>query len=130
VGLAVAAAYGVTLVTNAARIVLAMALHARGGTLVGLDAAQLHRVEGVAVYLVALCAVFWLASRWAGRPLRLVVPLGCYLAVTLALPVLNGAGSAAAFWRHAAVVVAGVACVGAGAWALQRRAQPSRPPGR
>lgn len=116
VGLAAAGAYGATLVTNAARIALAMALHARGGTLAGLSPASLHRVQGVLVYLVALCAVFWLASRFAGRPVRLAIPLGCYLAVTLLLPLLNGAAEGAAFWRHAAVVVTGVA----GVWLVFR----------
>jgi hypothetical protein len=40
----------------------------------------------------------WRRVRW------LTVPIAVYLAVTLALPALNGAATRAEFWRHAAWV--------------------------
>lgn len=54
---AVVAAYVTTLLVNTTRIVIAIALH-HGALRVGqLDAGELHRAEGIAVYLVGLCAL-------------------------------------------------------------------------
>ena len=38
------------------------------------------------------------------RKTPVLVPLGCYLAVSLGLPLLNGAGGSDGFWEHAGVV--------------------------
>ncbi|MBF5046570.1 MULTISPECIES: exosortase K [Myxococcaceae] len=119
--LSAAGSYAMTLLANTARILGALALHARAQSLAGLSPAELHRLEGIGVYLVALCAVFWLASRLAGEPLRLALPLCCYLAVTLGLPLLRGAPGGPLFWRHAAWVFAGAALVAIVAWGLSRR---------
>ena len=45
----------------------------------------------------------------------LLVPLGAYLAITLVLPLANGAAArrGAAFWHHALVVLAACAVVAA-----------------
>lgn len=40
------------------------------------------------------------------RKPTLMVPIGCYLAVTLGLPLLNGAGAGEAFPEHAFFVLA------------------------
>lgn len=55
----------------------------------------------------------WLARR-LGRVRWMAVPIAAYLAITLALPLANGAALHGSFWRHAGWVVAGcVAMVGA-----------------
>jgi exosortase K len=55
-------AYGLTLVVNSLRILIAIWLRGRGVAFGVLDAETVHRVEGVAVYFVSLC-VFYLAAR-------------------------------------------------------------------
>ena len=55
----------------------------------------------------------WLASRLS-RVRWMAVPIAAYLAITLALPLANGAALHGSFWRHAGWVIAGcVAMVGA-----------------
>lgn len=58
---AAALAYGATLIVNTSRIVLAIALHDGTIDLGELDRAEVHRAEGIAVYLVGLCALYALA---------------------------------------------------------------------
>jgi exosortase K len=55
---AAALAYGATLVVNTSRIALAIALHKGTIDLGELDRAEVHRVEGIAVYLGGLCALY------------------------------------------------------------------------
>jgi exosortase K len=66
------AAYVATVLVNGARISLAIALHRGALSLDGLTAAELHRAEGIAVYLVGLCALYTVAQaverRWARGP--------------------------------------------------------------
>jgi exosortase K len=59
-------AYGVTLLANTVRIVIAMRLHHAGISLGPLTPDRLHRIEGIAVYLLFLCATFWLAATVTG----------------------------------------------------------------
>ena len=47
----------------------------------------------------------------AWRRRWLIVPIAAYVAITLALPALNGAARRADFVRHAALVLAGCAAV-------------------
>ena len=54
---AVLAAYFTTLVVNTTRIVIAIALHHGALQVATLDAGELHRAEGIAVYLAGLCAL-------------------------------------------------------------------------
>lgn len=56
-------AYVATVLVNAARISLAIALHQGVIQLDGLSAGEVHRAEGIAVYLVGLCALFAAAQR-------------------------------------------------------------------
>ena len=51
-------AYGVTLLVNSLRILLAVWLRDRDVAFGMLDAEAVHRVEGVAVYFVSLCVLF------------------------------------------------------------------------
>jgi exosortase K len=55
-------AYSATLIVNTLRIVLAIALHRGAIELGGLDRAEVHRVEGILVYLCGLCALYALAG--------------------------------------------------------------------
>jgi exosortase K len=67
---AAALAYAATLVVNTLRIVIALALH-RGAIDVGeLDRAEVHRVEGIVVYLGGLCALYALARSFTPRSYR------------------------------------------------------------
>ena len=56
------AAYCISLAVNTLRIVLAIAIYTGDCQNLPLDAEQLHRVEGVAVYYVCLCAFVMLFS--------------------------------------------------------------------
>jgi exosortase K len=59
---AAALAYGATLIVNTLRIALAIALHRGAIDLRGLDRAEVHRAEGILVYLCGLCALYALAG--------------------------------------------------------------------
>lgn len=100
VALALVLAYCATLVVNAIRIAIAVDMHR----------ADLHRIEGIAVYLGGLCGVYALARALDGKQLRalrwVAIPLCAYLLVTLALPLANGAAARAEFARHATAVLA------------------------
>ena len=60
-------AYAATLVVNTLRIVIAIALHRGTIDVGGLDHAEVHRFEGIVVYLAGLCALYALAGRIAPR---------------------------------------------------------------
>ena len=59
---AAAMAYGATLVVNTLRIALAIALHQGTIDLGGIDRGEVHRVEGILVYLGGLCALYAFAG--------------------------------------------------------------------
>ena len=109
-----AGACAATVVVNAIRIALAVALHDGGFAWGWLDAARVHRLAGIVVYfgsLIALQSVarFVLARHHAdGRitPLPLA-PLIAYGAIAIAVPLLNGALAARPrlFAEHTAWVV-------------------------
>ena len=54
-------AYGLTLVVNSLRIVVAIWLRGRDLAFGMLDAEAVHRVEGVVVYFVSLCVFYFVA---------------------------------------------------------------------
>ena len=58
---AAAVAYVATLVVNTTRIVIAIAMHRGTIDIGGWDREQLHRIEGIVVYLGGLCALYALA---------------------------------------------------------------------
>jgi exosortase K len=103
-----AAAYVATLAANAVRIAIGIALHVGGAGAGWLTGDRLHRLAGIAVYLAALLALVVAAQgvmrsrsrRWAHRPLL------CYAAVTIAVPLANGAWARPGYAEHAAVVAA------------------------
>jgi exosortase K len=100
---AAALAYLATIVVNTARISIAVDMHR----------ADLHRIEGIVVYLGGLLGVFAIARALDGRRLRalhwLAIPLGAYVLITLVMPAANGAAHRADFAQHAATVLA--ACI-------------------
>ena len=109
-GVAAVLAYTATLVVNTTRIVIAIAMH-RGTIEISGDPAELHRIEGIVVYLGGLCALYAFARALeAGRKgMSFAIPVGVYLLITLGLPLANGAAARGDFARHAAWVVS--ACV-------------------
>jgi exosortase K len=93
-------AYVATLVVNTTRIAIAVHMHR----------ADLHRLEGIVVYLVGLVGLYALARALDGRKLRnftwFAIPLGAYLLITLVMPIANGAAMRDDFVRHATSVLA------------------------
>jgi len=64
--LAAVAAYATTLLGNASRIAIAMAMHQAGTSLGPLTGERLHCVTGVLVYLLSLGTLFTLGARVTG----------------------------------------------------------------
>ena len=110
--LAIAAvvAYATTVVANTIRIAIALQMQQMQLKLGSLDAEQLHRLEGILVYFGFLLLLFVLAERTRGsQPLSLlragVFPLMIYYAVTLGLPLANGAYRQIGFLEHSVFVL-------------------------
>ncbi|HKY42081.1 MAG TPA: exosortase K [Pyrinomonadaceae bacterium] len=98
--LAAVVAFGATLIANTTRIWLALS----DLEISWLSANQQHRLEGIVVYFGFLLLLFLITDRL--RPSRLLIPLGIYYAVTLAVPLLNGSyKQGAAFWEHFSFVL-------------------------
>ncbi len=110
-------AYLTTLVVNALRIGLSVAVAHLAARVTGLTFQSVHRLIGIFIYLAGLLALcltvqLWLSSRagipgksrraWGNRPPLLA--LGCYASVTLVVPLLRGAAHNPEFWSHAAPV--------------------------
>lgn len=119
-----AIAYLVTLIANTARISLAVFLLKRS-LHVGLSPDQLHRFEGVFVYFAVLLLLFLISERFSDRAgdkrllgseglpnrfrllRRSLFPLLVYYAVTLGIPLANGAyRQGSNFTEHAVFVLA------------------------
>jgi exosortase K len=123
-GLSLVASYAAAVIVNAVRIAIAMWLAAHPIGLAVFSAADWHRVEGVAVYFAGLVLTYELARRsdrvaWPEAAVvppmttavvnacrRAAVPLTAYYAVTLGLPLANGAAQAGRrLVDHAVIVV-------------------------
>jgi exosortase K len=113
VGVGLLASYVAAVVVNTVRIVIAMWLASQPTTWTSLTAAEIHRLEGIAVYFGGLLLLYALV-RWIDRrrsSFGYALPLGCYYAVTLGVPVVSGvlrlrSGQAPeAFLAHAAIVL-------------------------
>jgi hypothetical protein len=101
------------------RIALGMWLAANPVAPAVLSAADLHRLEGIVVYFGGLALVYQVAQRLDRHPpsptasagqaawaRSMAIPLAAYYAITIAVPLANGAEwSDAAFVRHAVVVL-------------------------
>jgi exosortase K len=112
-----AVAYPTTLFVNALRISLSIALAHLATRYSGLTFQSVHRLLGVFVYLAGLLTLcltldLWLSSRGRhagvgasfGKSGVLLLALGCYVGVTLLVPLLRGAGKSPEYWSHAAPV--------------------------
>lgn len=104
-------AYVATLIANTTRIWLALEMRAWAVEVSGLTNNQLHRLEGIVVYFGFLLLLLLLLERFevAGQ-LRLArvlpFPLLIYYAVTLVIPLLNGASrQRGAFLEHSVFVL-------------------------
>lgn len=64
---AAAVAYVATLVVNTTRIAIAIAMHRGTIDIGGYDRAELHRIEGIVVYLGGLCVLYGIARSVANR---------------------------------------------------------------
>jgi exosortase K len=107
-GASLLASYVAAVIVNTVRIVIALWLASTPLTWTSLTAADIHRLEGIAVYFGGLLLLYGLV-RWidSGRPgFSYALPLGCYYLVTLGVPVVNGASlTNEAFLTHALIVL-------------------------
>jgi exosortase K len=108
--IALVAAYATTILANTVRIAVALRMQRMQHDVVWANPEQLHRLEGIFVYFGFLLLLFVL-NDYAGRDdharggrdlIRLAwLPLLVYWAVTLGVPVLNGAyREGSAFLEH------------------------------
>jgi exosortase K len=91
----IAVAYATTVIANAIRICVALEIQRRSFAVSGLDANQLHRVEGIVVYFGFLMLLFVVMERRL-----LMFPVVIYYVMTLGVPLVNGAFHRAGFWEH------------------------------
>lgn len=96
----IAVAYVTTVIANAIRICVALEIQRRSFEVSGLDANQLHRLEGIVVYFGFLMLLFVVMERKL-----LMFPVVIYYVMTLGVPLINGAFHRAEFWEHFGFVV-------------------------
>jgi exosortase K len=100
-------AYLATLITNTVRILISIQLY--GASIYGewITPERVHRLAGTVIFLVVLFIVYLTAERLTNSspaseqltkentrrfsPAVLIAPLSCYVAVTVVVPLLNGA---------------------------------------
>lgn len=114
---ALIAAYLATILANTVRVSVALLLHRMDADLIWINPEQLHRFEGIFVYFGFLLILFVL-TEGSEKPhkshvqnpslahRRFLIPLVVYWAMTLAVPLANGAyRQGAIFWEHCAFVL-------------------------
>jgi exosortase K len=122
-------AYITTLVVNAARIGLSVALAHLAERVTGLTFHSVHRLIGIVVYLAGLlllCSTVraWLSSRGPRSASDRWAPfwaLASYASVTLLVPLFGGAARNPDFWSHAAPVSVAVVVSSALLFAVRGR---------
>lgn len=102
--------YIITIVANSLRISSAMWLNAKRPQIFGLDREELHRLDGIAVYfgimlLVYLAFEYLEKKRQILRWKSLAFPLAIYYAITLGVPIANGAFRDNEFLTHSLFVL-------------------------
>lgn len=123
-----ALAYVATILTNATRVIVAARLyHLPPGSGV-FTPARLHRLMGTVLYCLSLVGVHHVADRCTdvrrdGKASWLI-PLGCYLGMTLVVPLLHRPSLARdlRFVEHAAFVVGTLVVLGGGVLAAKAAA--------
>lgn len=135
---AAALAYGTALAVNVLRIIAAMELYRHNVGFGPVGPEQIHRIEGVVVYYVCLCLYAMVFStllredgacgkRFRGPGFRVLLPLGCYLLFTLALPLANGAAvKFQAFAEHGLTVLLLTAALSPGLYCVYRKRNRNR----
>ncbi len=113
--LAIFYAYLTTIIANATRISIALNMRDIDPATIGLSLEQFHRLEGIVVYFGFLIALFFLSEsfgsvdRTSSRPInfrRYIFPFAIYYAVTIAIPLVNGAyNQGLEFWEHSLFVL-------------------------
>jgi exosortase K len=110
IGVSMLGSYATAVLVNAVRIALAMWTAASPPGQSTFSPAEVHRIQGIAVYFGGLLLLHVFVQ---GTPApmnhllrRVTVPLAAYYAVTLGVPLANGAArSGAHFVDHALVVI-------------------------
>jgi exosortase K len=96
-GVSLGASYVSAVLVNAVRIAIAMWMPGD---------ADVHRIQGITIYFGGLVVLYQLVQRLDDARRHTALPLAAYYAVTLALPLANGAvQSGARFVEHALVVL-------------------------
>ena len=98
--ISLASAYVATVIANAVRICVALEIQRRSIEVSWLTGNQLHRLEGIVVYFGFLMLLFVIVERRL-----LIFPVVIYYAMTLGVPLINGAFHRAGFWEHFGFVV-------------------------
>lgn len=121
-------AYAATLIVNALRIGLSVAFAHLAARVTGLTFQSVHRLLGIFIYLsglliLCLTVQLWLSSRGHGRAdgRALLFALGCYIGVTLLIPLLGGAAYNPQYWSHAVPVSVAVGVSAALLFAVRGR---------
>ena len=102
--------YFVAIGANVVRISSALWLNSGPHQFAGMDREDLHRLDGILIYFGAMLLV-WVAyerlsTQEGVRGLRnYILPLAVYYAVTLLVPVMNGALRGGHFLQHAVFVL-------------------------
>jgi exosortase K len=108
--LAAAGAYLGTLIANTVRICIALYLQQHPLGIGGLDAGQIHRLEGIVVYFAFLVFMFLLTERFEMTSRKqfarlFLFPLFIYYSVAIGIPFLNGSFQRGElFWEHISFV--------------------------
>ena len=141
-GASLVIAWSLTILTNAARILLAVRLHSAdiyGGI---VTPARVHLAAGTFIYCLSLILAYLVVERFFGRWQReedarrapsIMVPVGWYLGITVGLPLANRAWQhdSGRFLEHTVLVVSvcllvALAFLGArAAWSGRRRGRQS-----
>ena len=109
---ALAIAFLLTIIANTVRISSALWLNKERQGFAGLDHDQIHRIDGILIYFGFLLLLFVVCEKMRSENKTVglrqyLFPLVIYYAVTLAVPILNGAlRKGIDFWQHASIVLA------------------------
>ena len=109
---ALAIAFLLTIIANTVRISSALWLNKERQGFAGLDHDQIHRIDGILIYFGFLLLLFVVCEKVTSENKTVglrqyLFPLVIYYAVTLAVPILNGAlRKGIDFSQHASIVLA------------------------
>jgi exosortase K len=105
-------AFALTIIANTVRISSALWLNKTHHELARLDRDEIHRLDGILVYFGCLLLMYFVNEKIEQRQTKIgfkhnLFPLAIYYAMTLAVPIMNGAlRQGSDFLWHAAFVIA------------------------